>query len=59
MAKKPCDCKDESECYGDYTPKGVKCRDLPPADPGHTFGPDMPDLSDDELDEMELRCGKD
>lgn len=57
---KPCDCRNGDECYGDYPPKGVKCRNLEPCDPGiDTLGPDMPDLTDDELDHMEVRCGKD
>ena len=30
----PCDCANGDECYGDYPPKGVKCRDLEPTDPG-------------------------
>ena len=29
-----CDCANGGECYGDYPPKGVKCRNLEPLDPG-------------------------
>ena len=56
-----CDCANGDECYGDYPPKGVKCRDLAPLDPGiDAIGPDMPDMSDDELEEVhDRRYGKD
>lgn len=33
-AGRPCDCRDGDECYGDYPPAGVKCRDLEQSDPG-------------------------
>ena len=57
---RPCNCVNGDECYGDYPPKGIKCRDLEPTDPGiDTFGPDTPDMSDDEIEEQERRCGKD
>lgn len=29
-----CNCANGDECYGDYVPKGIKCRDLEPTDPG-------------------------
>ena len=31
---KPCDCANGDECYGDYCPPNVECRNLEPEDPG-------------------------
>lgn len=41
---KPCDCRNGDECFGDYPPKGIKCRDLEPPDPG--IDPDGPPEGD-------------
>lgn len=31
---KPCDCTTAEECYGDYPPAGIKCRELPHVEVG-------------------------